>query len=98
MTVPGNARASTQERGSLRFQLERCLLQILPNATEKLDWNKPFREYGLDSLAAVGFAADLEDALGLQVSPTAFWDHPTLAALAEYLETQLATSPDPRAP
>lgn len=72
-----------------QVKIEQCLLRILPKAPEKIDWNKPFREYGLDSLAAVGFAADLEDALELPISPTAFWDHPTLTKLTEFLEKEL---------
>jgi acyl carrier protein len=71
---------------AIREALARHVRQALPTPPAELDWHKPLREYGLDSLMAVSIAADLEDELQIELAPTAFWDHPTLATLAEFLQ------------
>lgn len=50
----------------------------------------PFAEYGLDSLAAVELSGELEDWLGLQLTPVLSWNYPTPARLARYLAISLA--------
>jgi acyl carrier protein len=76
-----------REHLTLREELKRHVLRALTAPPAQLDWHKPLREYGLDSLAAVSLAADLEDALQIQLAATAFWDYPTLSELADFLET-----------
>jgi len=58
-------------------------------APEDIDVRKPFTEYGLDSMVGVFLAGDLEEWLGLQLSPTVLWDYPTAETLAHYLATEL---------
>ena len=43
------------------------------------------RRYGLDSVAVVSMIADLETWLGVRFRENPLDDHPTIAALAEYL-------------
>ncbi|MBW0017711.1 MAG: SDR family NAD(P)-dependent oxidoreductase [Mycobacterium sp.] len=50
-----------------------------------------FQELGFDSLSAVELRNRLKTAVGLTLSPTVIFDHPSPAALAEHLATQLAT-------
>ena len=45
----------------------------------------PFIEFGMSSINAVEMAADLERWLGRPLSPTAIYNHPTIAALADWL-------------
>ena len=52
-------------------------------------------EAGLDSLGAVELTACLVDTFQLQLPATALFDHPTIAALAQYITTQLVP---PRVP
>ena len=47
--------------------------------------DKPFAEYGLDSLTAVELSQELEDWLGVEVVPTVAWNYPTPATLSVYL-------------
>jgi hypothetical protein len=47
--------------------------------------SRPFAELGLDSLTAVELAEQLATWLGVPVSPTATWDHPTIEHLAAHL-------------
>lgn len=51
--------------------------------------DKPFAEYGLDSLTAVEMSQELEDWLGVEVSPTVAWNYPTPATLSVYLANQV---------
>ncbi|MFJ4275544.1 acyl carrier protein [Streptomyces coelicoflavus] len=64
--------------------------EYLPDVTEPVDPHRQLGEYGLDSIAVVAFAADVEDQLGTVVDPTAIWDYPTIAQLAEFLAAGLA--------
>ncbi|MFD8433382.1 acyl carrier protein [Streptomyces sp. ARC32] len=64
--------------------------EYLPDVTEPVDPHRLLGEYGLDSIAVVAFAADVEDQLGTVVDPTAIWDYPTIAQLAEFLAAELA--------
>ena len=45
----------------------------------------PFLEFGLGSMDAVQIAGELELRLGRHVSPTAVYNYPSIAALAEWL-------------
>jgi len=58
-------------------------------APEDVDVRKPFTEYGLDSMVGVFLAGDLEEWLGVQLSPTVLWDYPTAEALAHYVATEM---------
>lgn len=49
-----------------------------------LDADLPLADLGLSSLQAVELAGDLEDRLGRAVDPTVVYDHPTIAALADF--------------
>lgn len=63
-------------------------LAILSKVEEAaIDVTAPFTSYGLDSVAAVMMAKDLEDWLGFGVAPTLVWDYPNPEALSRYLAT-----------
>ncbi len=52
---------------------------------DELHRDKPFAEYGLDSLTAVELSHELEDWVGVEVMATVAWNYPTIAALSKYL-------------
>ncbi|MFH8760718.1 SDR family NAD(P)-dependent oxidoreductase, partial [Streptomyces atroolivaceus] len=54
-----------------------------------IEADKPFRDVGFDSLAAVEFRNRLAKATGLAVSATSIFDYPTPAELAEHLRSEL---------
>ncbi|MFE4336688.1 type I polyketide synthase [Streptomyces sp. NPDC056831] len=54
-----------------------------------IEADKPFRDVGFDSLAAVEFRNRLTEATGLAVSATSIFDYPTPAELAEHLRSEL---------
>ena len=56
------------------------------------DRNAPLMSAGLDSLSAVDFVSALATKLGLEIAPTALFDHPTLNSLASFLTSELAST------
>jgi acyl carrier protein len=59
--------------------------ELLGVEREEIVVSEPFASYGMSSMAAVGMAGDLEDWLGLRLSPTLAWDYPTVEALSRHL-------------
>jgi acyl carrier protein len=54
---------------------------------EQIDIRTPFSDFGLDSRTAVRMSGDLERKLGRRLSPTLFWDFPTIEVLARHLHS-----------
>jgi len=52
---------------------------------EEIDRDKPFAEYGLDSLTAVELSQELEDWLDVRLTPVVAWNYPTPVAMSRYL-------------
>jgi len=57
-----------------------------------VDSTQSFSYYGFDSHDAVMFAAELEKSSGLQFAATLLYDHPSIDALAQYLEKRVGPS------
>src|SRR5690349_12394788 len=68
-----------------------------------LDPRESFSSYGLDSAGAIGLISEMSDALGMELSPTLIWAHPTPAEMARHLAVgdtapAVSTSSRPTAP
>jgi acyl carrier protein len=50
--------------------------------------DRPFAEFGVDSLTAVELSQELEDEFKVPLPPIVAWNYPTPAALARYLAEQ----------
>lgn len=63
--------------------------------SEEIDVRQPFLRYGLDSVAVVRLAADLEQWLGYRFRENPLDAHPTIEALARFLADQTAKADRP---
>lgn len=61
------------------------LARALECSPEQIADEEPFARFGLDSAVAVTLTAELADWLGVELSPTVFWEHAHPLALAEHL-------------
>jgi acyl carrier protein len=57
-------------------------------APAEIDVGESLLRYGLDSVAVVALAADLEAWLGYRFRENPFEEHPTIASLAQFLAEQ----------
>ncbi|MPZ28225.1 MAG: acyl carrier protein [Micromonosporaceae bacterium] len=70
----------------IRDVLIRSISAELGIPPSELATDRPFAEHGVDSLAALSVAMELEDACGLTDLPaTLLWDYPTVDVLAPAL-------------
>ncbi|MFW6169226.1 MAG: AMP-binding protein, partial [Planctomycetota bacterium] len=86
------APATAAKVDRLASQIERRILQWLRDQagvpTAELDRERPFAEYGVDSMAALELSLQLENWLNIQLSPMTAWQYPTPAAIARHLATE----------
>jgi acyl carrier protein len=65
--------------------LVKRLAEMLKRSSDEIDHNRPFADYGMDSVASVGLVVDLEGFMGTRLDPAVVWDFPTVGALAQHL-------------
>jgi acyl transferase domain-containing protein/acyl-CoA synthetase (AMP-forming)/AMP-acid ligase II/acyl carrier protein/NAD(P)-dependent dehydrogenase (short-subunit alcohol dehydrogenase family) len=68
----------------IREHLRSQIAAVLRVAPDRLDPHRPLGAFGMDSLFAIELRNRLEASLGLTLSATLVWNHPTIAALATY--------------
>jgi acyl-CoA synthetase (AMP-forming)/AMP-acid ligase II/acyl carrier protein len=56
---------------------------------DQADRDRPFADYGIDSLAAVELSGELQRLFQVELTPVVAWNYPTPAALARYLAQQI---------
>lgn len=82
-------------RRSLKFLVVADVVRTLLG--RQLGDDEPLMDAGLDSLAASELVAGIKEATGVQLSPTATFDHPSIAALAAHVQQAMSTSQEPEA-
>jgi acyl carrier protein len=60
--------------------------------------DRPFAEFGVDSLTAVELSHELEEQFKVPLPPIVAWNYPTPAALARHLAEQTTGISDPKFP
>jgi phthiocerol/phenolphthiocerol synthesis type-I polyketide synthase A len=76
--------------GGLRTILARELQ--IPEA--EFDVDRPFAELGLNSVMAMSIRREAERLVGIELSATMLWNHPTITLLAEHLAKKLVPQED----
>ncbi|BBY54401.1 hypothetical protein MKOR_16520 [Mycolicibacillus koreensis] len=85
---------SRMDPTTIRSELETTLQAILagelgmPAAAVNVE--QPFPELGLDSMMAMTMLREAKKAVGVDLSATMLWNHPTISALAAHLAETLA--------
>jgi acyl carrier protein len=80
-------------QASVEAWLVRWLAAELTLRADSIELGTPLLQYGLNSVQAMMLVGDLEDALGVRLSPTLVWEHPCVEALARYVVTEAAVLP-----
>ena len=82
-------------RNQLIANLRAILARELRTTESELDTNLPFIELGLNSMMAMAIRREIENLVGLQLSATMLWNHPTVESLAAYLTAKLVRAEVP---
>jgi acyl carrier protein len=77
--------AGPARRQAIEAHLLGLLVRVLGLSAHRLDSKKSFKDLGLDSLTALELRNRLEASTGQKLPATAFWNYPTVAALAAEL-------------
>ncbi len=62
------------------------LCQYLKVSPDELDPDEMFSALGMDSSVAMSVTGELEEWLDIEIEPNLFWEYPSIASLAKYLE------------
>ena len=84
------SRAHIPSRDAIASWLVQWIARELGLPAEEIETDKSLLNYSLSSVTAMMLVGDLEEWLGLTLPPTLVWDYPSIAAIALYLEEQLA--------
>jgi phthiocerol/phenolphthiocerol synthesis type-I polyketide synthase A len=81
-------------RSELQIGLRAILARELHLAEADLDLDRPFAEYGLNSVMAMSVRRDTELFVGIELSATMLFNYPTIVALAEHLAKKVSPQPE----
>ncbi|MCV7414731.1 SDR family NAD(P)-dependent oxidoreductase [Mycolicibacterium litorale] len=91
-TAPAWSELSGNElRAQLADGLTDILARELRMPPSAVDRERSFPELGLDSMMAMGLLKEARQFVGVELSATMLWNHPTIAALTGYLAEILDT-------
>jgi acyl carrier protein len=82
-----------QVTSSIKPWLVQWISKELNLSATEIDTSKSLLEYSLSSMTAMMLVGELEDLLGIEISPTLVWDYPCIDLLAEYLDSESQKSP-----
>nr|VFK27700.1 MAG: Acyl-CoA synthetase (AMP-forming)/AMP-acid ligase II [Candidatus Kentron sp. MB]VFK35522.1 MAG: Acyl-CoA synthetase (AMP-forming)/AMP-acid ligase II [Candidatus Kentron sp. MB]VFK75716.1 MAG: Acyl-CoA synthetase (AMP-forming)/AMP-acid ligase II [Candidatus Kentron sp. MB] len=69
--------------------------ELTGRSPEKIDTERPFAHYGLDSIAAVGLSGELGEWLGKPLPATVVYEHPSIGALARHVVRHVVNTQAP---
>ncbi len=81
---------SNPNREEIRDWMVSYLADLLQMDPKEIDTSISLEAYGVDSTAAAGLSADLDEWLGIDVDANVAFEFPTVDALVEYLSEALA--------
>ncbi|MDF0532545.1 type I polyketide synthase [Tsukamurella sp. 8F] len=84
-----------EAREAIGSAIRAVLARELGMPTDAVDVDRPFPELGLDSMMAMAVLRDARALVGVELSATLLWDHPTVALLSARLAEMVAGATDP---
>jgi acyl carrier protein len=81
-------RAENPSEGAIRDWCVEYLGRTLGLPNQTIDTEMTFARMGLDSANSVFLIVELEDWLGLELTPDLLFEHPTICELAHHLATR----------
>ena len=81
-------RAENPSEAAIRDWCVEYLARTLDLPQQTIDTEMTFAGLGLDSANSVFLIVELEDWLGLELTPDLLFDHPTIGELARHLATR----------
>ncbi|MFJ9520383.1 acyl carrier protein [Kitasatospora sp. NPDC101801] len=88
MTTSG----SVDREQDIKSWLTERLASHLSRPESEINAEVPFVEYGLDSVAALSLFGDIEEKFALYLEPAVAWEHPTVTAMAAFLDQEQRAS------
>ncbi len=88
-TVDWSHLSDDELRDALRKGVRAILASELRIGEDQLELDLPFAEMGLNSVMAISIRRQMEQFVGIELSATMLFNHPTIAAFAGYLATRL---------
>ncbi|MGB3662706.1 beta-ketoacyl reductase, partial [Mycolicibacter algericus] len=80
-----------QRRDELVVRLQAILARELRTSAAAVDVDQPFPEMGLDSMIAMTVLKETQQLVGVDLSASMLWNHPSISALATHLVGLLAS-------
>ncbi|MGC4809203.1 SDR family NAD(P)-dependent oxidoreductase [Micromonospora sp. DT228] len=72
--------------------------RVVKLTSERIENDQPLRSLGIDSVMSLELRTRLERELGIQLSATLIWNHPTIREMAPFLAAKLGLSAEPEPP
>ncbi|HKP43419.1 SDR family NAD(P)-dependent oxidoreductase, partial [Mycobacterium sp.] len=89
--IPADDRPS-----ELATRLRAILARELRTSASAVNMDQPFPELGLDSMMAMTVLKETQQLVGIDLSATMLWNHPTISSLAVYLAEMIAPQQVPQ--
>ncbi|MCX7747899.1 MAG: SDR family NAD(P)-dependent oxidoreductase [Clostridia bacterium] len=91
--IPSPAHGKDPENSleSVQNTLIQLVSDLLKVEAQDIDTHSELSEYGFDSITFTAFANKLNGEYGLELTPTVFFEHPSIHSLAKYLIKEYGT-------
>ena len=85
LSFPGRADRELPLEAQLEETLTKILMASLKLRRDELEDDKPFADYGLDSLAGVSLVRQLNETLGVDLDSSVLFDNPSIRRLVRFV-------------
>jgi acyl carrier protein len=89
------AKPSAHDQQAMTVNVESWMSQWLITRAgvqpSDISLEKPFADYGLDSMTAVEMSGEIEDWSGIELTPIVAWNYPTISRLSGFIVEQILT-------